>query len=754
MSDKESSTMETSPVSAAPVIAGDHLPRIVIFVAGEQARVEMAICRARQLYPDYPRVFICEPVHRDWISSASSERVFVIEQPFNPFGRRAADLRKDLESSPIEACALIIAGVGLESLRFRVFALRLRTQRFRLLGGDARNDSKQLDRLSFALLTGVTLPLGRLRKIEGKVRAHVGRIAALLGEPRDLVPKGYRFIRARLRRLSGHIMGGLRAFQGWILAAYKSITVWLRRLQDQISSGYDTYVGGWLRDLQETYDSASQELSALTEEALAQAVEVQRLSGMERAAGTGNIKHKVKSVAASLGIRQLDRRYRGIFHDLFREPQGRWFDSRNISGESISLVIGTLGPGGSERQAATTLIGLASRGYRNLNLLCNHLDGPVNRFYSHLLEGCSIAVSELYEGIRDANRAEGAETLAYRRLKVLMDKLPVELKDIPWYAQAFLATRPTIVHAWLDYTNAKAGLAAALIGVPRIVLSTRSMAPNNFALFQPFMREAYRILAARPTVCLLNNSEAGARDYERWLGLRRGTIKVVRNGFDFSALDPVEKKEKAREFRTRLGIPTEAPLVGSVLRFSEEKRPLLLIDTAARIAERRADVRFVMVGDGPLREEARRRAQARGLGDRIVMPGNEKDAAAAIAAMDVFLLASRLEGLPNVLIEAQALGVPVVTTDCGGAAETLIQGSTGYAVQPHSTDLLADAVLRILANQAWRETARQAAQRIVRERFSMSQMMDRTLDAYFARGEFAAMQAANRRIANTLEATY
>ena len=166
MSDKESSTMETSPVSAAPVIAGDHLPRIVIFVAGEQARVETAICRARQLYPDYPRVFICEPVHRDWISSASSERVFVIEQPFNPFGRRAADLRKDLESSPIEACALIIAGVGLESLRFRVFALRLRTQRFRLLGGDARNDSKQLDRLSFALLTGVTLPLGRLRKIE------------------------------------------------------------------------------------------------------------------------------------------------------------------------------------------------------------------------------------------------------------------------------------------------------------------------------------------------------------------------------------------------------------------------------------------------------------------------------------------------------------------------------------------------------------------------------------------------------------
>jgi len=161
-----------------------------------------------------------------------------------------------------------------------------------------------------------------------------------------------------------------------------------------------------------------------------------------------------------------------------------------------------------------------------------------------------------------------------------------------------------------------------------------------------------------------------------------------------------------------------------------------------------------MVGDGPLREEARRRARARGLGDRIVMPGNEKDAAIAIAAMDVFLLTSRLEGLPNVLIEAQALGVPVVTTDGGGAAETLIQGKTGYAVRPHSTDLLANAILRILSDTPWREAARQTSQRFVRERFSMSQMVDRTLDAYFARGEFAAMQAANRRIANTLEATY
>jgi|RhiMetdeSRZDD1v2_1073273.scaffolds.fasta_scaffold180374_2 glycosyltransferase involved in cell wall biosynthesis len=742
MSDRELNTTTSRPVSDAPVIADDNLPCIVIFVAGEPPRVETAIHRARQLYPDRHRIFICEPAHRDWISPAPGERMFVVEQPFNPFGRTASELRRCLESSPIEACALVIAGVGLESLRFRVFALRLRTQRFRLLGGDTASDSKQLDRLSFALLTGVTLPLGRLRKIEGKVLAHLRRIAALLRDPRDLMSRSW----ARIGKLQDRTCS-------WIMAWLSACWVWLGWLQDRIRRAYDTYVGVWLQELQEAYDSASGELSALTEEALAQAVEVQRLSGMERARGTDNVKHKLKTAAASLGIRQLDKRYRQVFQDLFSEPGGR-FDSVKVSADSITLVIGTLGPGGSERQAATTLMALASRDCRNLALLCNHLDGPVDRFYSHLLEGCSISISELYQGLRDTNHGEGNKALTCAELKALMEKLPAELKDIPWYAQEFLATRPKVVHAWLDYTNVKAGLAAALIGVPRIVLSTRSVAPNNFALFQPYMREAYRLLAARPTVCLLNNSQAGARNYERWLGLRRGTFKVVRNGFDFSKLEPVEKREKGREFRTRLGIPTEAALVGSVLRFSEEKCPLLWIDTAARVAERRADARFLMVGDGPLREEARRRARARGLGDRIVMPGNEKDAAIAIAAMDVFLLTSRLEGLPNVLIEAQALGVPVVTTDGGGAAETLIQGKTGYAVRPHSTDLLANAILRILSDTPWREAARQTSQRFVRERFSMSQMVDRTLDAYFARGEFAAMQAANRRIANTLEATY
>jgi len=132
-------------------------PRIIVFVAGEQSRVEATADVARQLYPSHQLVFVCEPMHCAWLSQRAGESIFVVEQPFNPFGRKAAELRQTLEAVPIEACGLVIADIGRESFRFRLFALRLRARRFLLLRGATPNDSEQLDRLSFALLAGVTL---------------------------------------------------------------------------------------------------------------------------------------------------------------------------------------------------------------------------------------------------------------------------------------------------------------------------------------------------------------------------------------------------------------------------------------------------------------------------------------------------------------------------------------------------------------------------------------------------------------------
>ena len=105
-------------------------------------------------------------------------------------------------------------------------------------------------------------------------------------------------------------------------------------------------------------------------------------------------------------------------------------------------------------------------------------------------------------------------------------------------------------------------------------------------------------------------------------------------------------------------------------------------------------IRFVAVGQGPLADEIRSRRDALGLGDRFVMLGYRDDAPRLMAAADLFVLASSHEGLPVAVMEAFALGVPVVATAVGGVAEAVTDGESGLLVAPGDPTALAEAILR------------------------------------------------------------
>jgi 2-polyprenyl-3-methyl-5-hydroxy-6-metoxy-1,4-benzoquinol methylase len=203
MSSESEFANTTASARSDSVITDESSPRIIVFVAGAQSRVEAAAEVARKLYPGRNLVFVCETIHCGWLSQRAGESIFVVEQPFNPFGRKASELRKSLEAVPIEACGLVIADIGHESFRFRVFALRLRTRRFLLLHGAAPSDSKQLDRLSFALLAGMTLFFRWPRKVRvshhgsasqghdmpSQVPDTVPQVLDLVPQVHDLVPE-------------------------------------------------------------------------------------------------------------------------------------------------------------------------------------------------------------------------------------------------------------------------------------------------------------------------------------------------------------------------------------------------------------------------------------------------------------------------------------------------------------------------------------------------------------------------------------
>lgn len=388
-----------------------------------------------------------------------------------------------------------------------------------------------------------------------------------------------------------------------------------------------------------------------------------------------------------------------------------------------------LARGGSERQIVNTLIGLKEGGRGDLRLICERINPyGAEASFERDLESAGIPVQEL-PLLPDGRVAAALAPLAARYAPLLERLPPVLRDDVLAYAGLLLKHRPSVLHAWQDGTSIKAGLAAALAGVPRIVLAARNVAPPAFDYWLPWFRPAYRALSRWPGIVLTNNSRVGARDYERWLGLPEGGIRVVYNGLSPRSLEPVAL-EAAAAMRARLGLPRDAPLVGSVFRFYPEKEPLLWIETAARLAARRADLRFLLIGDGPLRAEAEAAAQRLGIADRVTFTGELEDPRAAVAALSVFLLTSRQEGLPNAVIEAQAQGVPAVVRPAGGAPEAIEAGTTGLVVDAAAAGPLAEAVLRVLGDPGWADAAGRRARTFARERFGIDRMLGETISLY------------------------
>jgi glycosyltransferase involved in cell wall biosynthesis len=394
----------------------------------------------------------------------------------------------------------------------------------------------------------------------------------------------------------------------------------------------------------------------------------------------------------------------------------------------VVLVCGNLAPGGAERQVAYTLRGLVGQGFESVRLLCHHLAGTSwqrHDFYLPDVLAAGVKAREIKRRSASRDRASmppGLREVAPR----LPPALTVDIANLYW---ELAEMRPQVVHAWLDWDNVRAGFAAVLAGVPRVVISGRNLNPSHFALYQSYMDPAYRVLAQRPNVGVINNSRAGADDYADWIGIARDRIEVVHNAVDFGDRARPSSRER-RAVRASFGIPADAFVVGGVFRLDQEKRPLLWIRTAALVAKDVPNARFLVFGQGPMRDEILRLAQREGVADRLTLPGVTDDVLAAMSIMDVFLLASFGEGLPNVVLEAQWAGTPVVVTDVGGAKEALEPGVTGWAIPTDEPQDLAAGVTWLHKHPEAMEIARSRGPAFVRERFGIDRMVAETIRIY------------------------
>jgi len=215
-------------------------------------------------------------------------------------------------------------------------------------------------------------------------------------------------------------------------------------------------------------------------------------------------------------------------------------------------------------------------------------------------------------------------------------------------------------------------------------------------------------------------------------GIPASLITVVHNGIDTCAWSPREVNVSIRE---ALGLEDAFPVVGYVGRLSVEKDLHSWLRAVSLVAAEYPRARFVIVGEGrddSLRNELCEIAEGLGIANKVRFLGYRENLAAIYATFDLFFLSSRREGICNSLLEAMAMGIPVVATDVGGTKELILHDQTGYMVSNGNVEGMAKAILQLASNTALRKELGIAGRRRIEDDFSFRARLSR-IEALYER---------------------
>jgi len=200
-------------------------------------------------------------------------------------------------------------------------------------------------------------------------------------------------------------------------------------------------------------------------------------------------------------------------------------------------------------------------------------------------------------------------------------------------------------------------------------------------------------------------------------------ISVIYNSVDLERFSPKGDPRGRQEGRKRWGLPADALIVGGVGRLHYQKNFPLFLEVAAEVCNRLPQALFVIAGEGPERAHLEEMSQRLGIASRVRFLGFVKDMPELYQSLDLLLLTSHFEGTPLTVLEAMAMGVPVVASQVDGVAEVLEDGHDGLLVPPGHRDLFVQGICRVLQDQQlWQKLSR-AGQEKARHHFSAEAMV-------------------------------
>lgn len=296
------------------------------------------------------------------------------------------------------------------------------------------------------------------------------------------------------------------------------------------------------------------------------------------------------------------------------------------------------------------------------------------------------------------------------------------------------AGRYTVVHTHASKAGIVGRLAARAAGTPVVIHTLHSLVFHDYQA--AWKNRLYiwlkRICAPMTDVLISVSDKVSQGALARGIGRPEQYVTIF-SGMTLEPFLSVGDRLSVADAKRRVGIPADAPVVGKIARLFPLKGHDQFLAVAAVIARQAPDVWFLLVGDGPLREQLQADAERLGIARRLVMVGRVAPDAVAeyIQAMDVVVHTSLREGIARVLPQAGAVGKPIVTFDLDGAPEVVKPGISGYLVPPLHTDAIAARTLELLHDAPRRLAFGEAGRRFAREHFDVDLMVRRINDVYF-----------------------
>jgi len=380
-------------------------------------------------------------------------------------------------------------------------------------------------------------------------------------------------------------------------------------------------------------------------------------------------------------------------------------------------IITRVDKGGSAQNTYLTILGLKRKS-----------------FQSSLISGLSLE-SEMKKEEKKTTEKDiqklKSEGIEFIQCPFLLRRINI-IKDLKAFFDIFRVIKknsPLIVHTHSSKAGFLGRLAAKLAGIPIIVHTPHGHV--FFGYFGPLKTKVFIILeklASRITDKIVALTNREKEDHVRLRIANDDKFIVIHSGVELKTFKEFPFNEK-QYFKKELGIPENFLVVGTIGRLVPVKGPEFLIEAAKYIIPKYPNTYFLFSGDGHLKQNLEEKASVLGIKNNIIFLGWRDDIAEIISVYDVFVLPSLNEGMGRVLVEAMALGKPIVASNVGGIPDLVTHGKNGFLVPPKDPEELAKYIQILLEDGERREKMGLAGKDMVKN-FSSEIMVDRIAELY------------------------